>query len=444
MTLKDYIDHCSWDELKATRGVKEYMQRSLADLKRLEPKYTDETALYTIHFSENNKDEGDPYEKKIVRHYAEFVQHCAFVQKTGCERTVGVFESVWDEMLPLEVVFAEGQTLTGSEVVASVIWGLTRMGATSEECEKAWKADKTEQQSETVIFSVAPESHELMFNATAEKITVDWGDGKTDEYMPPEKYQISHLYVDDTARTARIYAKRLTYFDCGYNHLTALDVSRCKALTELKCRNTRLSVLDVSHNPALVKLDCGFNELSALDVSHNPALVKLDCCSNELSALDVSHNPALVKLNCGSNELSALDVSHNPALVELSCDINELSVLDVSHNPALVELNCDYNQLSVLDVSKNVELIELNCGDNQLSVLDVSNNSALTDLWCDGNQLNVLNVSNNTKLTDLWCWKNQLSVLDVSYNPALESLKCDSNQISVLDISKNMELIALN
>jgi hypothetical protein len=64
MKFKEYIDHCTWEELKTTKGVKAFMKRSLADLKRLEPKYTDETWKYTIHFSENSKFEWTNENKK--------------------------------------------------------------------------------------------------------------------------------------------------------------------------------------------------------------------------------------------------------------------------------------------------------------------------------------------------------------------------------------------
>jgi len=133
-TFKDYIDLCTWEDLKTTKGAKDYMQRSLADLKRLEPKYTDETDEYNIHFSENHPDEDDdPNEKE------EFVQYDAFVRReVGYVAPIGVFESAWDEMLPLKVVIDSEQTLTINEVVAAVIWQLTWKGATSEECERAW------------------------------------------------------------------------------------------------------------------------------------------------------------------------------------------------------------------------------------------------------------------------------------------------------------------
>jgi hypothetical protein len=131
MMFKDYIDNCTWKELKTTKGAKEYMQRSLADLKRLEPKYTDETANYTIHFSENSKDEDDDCDE-------EFVQYHAYLRDVGYKGNIGVFETAWDEMLPLEVVIKKEQKLTGNEIVAAVIWGLTWKGTTFEECERAW------------------------------------------------------------------------------------------------------------------------------------------------------------------------------------------------------------------------------------------------------------------------------------------------------------------
>ena len=134
MTFKEYIDLCSWEELKTTKGVKEYMQFSLADLKQLEPNYTDKTKDYTIHFSENITDEED----KNANEKEEYVQYYAFTRQVGHEEYFGVFESSWGEMLPLEVVIDKDQTPTCNEIVAAVIWELTWMGKTSEECKTAW------------------------------------------------------------------------------------------------------------------------------------------------------------------------------------------------------------------------------------------------------------------------------------------------------------------
>jgi hypothetical protein len=131
MTFKEYIDNCTWEDLKTAQGVRNFMQYSLADLKCLEPKYTDDTEKSTIHFSENTPEEDDPDEK--------YVKYDAFIRKVDHKGRIGVFESNWNEMLPLEVCLDEGVEPTPNDIVASVIWGLTWMGATSVECKKAWE-----------------------------------------------------------------------------------------------------------------------------------------------------------------------------------------------------------------------------------------------------------------------------------------------------------------
>jgi hypothetical protein len=130
MTLKEIIQKCTWDELKTTEGARKYMQRSLADLKSMAPKYTDDTPKYSIHFEENipNEEYGKVYAK-----------YDAFVQKEDYKGRIGVFECAWDEMLPLKIIIDEGQKLNANEIIVSIIWELTWMGATAEECKKAWE-----------------------------------------------------------------------------------------------------------------------------------------------------------------------------------------------------------------------------------------------------------------------------------------------------------------
>ena len=221
----------------------------------------------------------------------------------------------------------------------------------------------------------------------------------------------------------------VTYFDCGNNQLTALDVSKNTALTELYCNDSQLTALDVSQNTALTRLSCYNNQLTELDVSQNTALTGLSCYDNLLTALDVSKNTALIWLNCERNQLTALDVSQNTALTGLDCSDNLLTALDVSQNIALSGLYCSNNQLTALDVSQNTALENLYCYNNQLTALDVSQNTALTDLVCERNQLTALDVSKNTALIWLDCPNNQLTALDVSQNTALEILSCYGNQI---------------
>ena len=201
------------------------------------------------------------------------------------------------------------------------------------------------------------------------------------------------------------YFTALRSLNCGYNQLTALDVSKNTTLTKLYCKNNQLTVLDVSKNTALTYLRCNRNQLTALDVSKNTALTKLDCYNNQLTSLDVSKNTALTGLNCGYNQLTALDVSKNTALTWLGCAGNQLTALDVSKNTALTELDCDKNQLTSLDVS-NTDMDELDCDDNiyqivvgndrtfDLSTLPGNFNVAKTSDWSGGT------VSGNTLTVD--------------------------------------------
>ena len=239
------------------------------------------------------------------------------------------------------------------------------------------------------------------------------------------------------------YFTALRSLNCGYNQLTALDVSKNTTLTKLYCKTNQLTTLDVSKNTALTELGCNRNQLTTLDVSKNTALTELGCSRNQLTALDVSKNTTLTKLYCKTNQLTVLDVSKNTALTDLNCSVNQLTSLDVDKNTALEKLDCDSNQLTSLDVSKNTALTNLYCSRNQLTSLDVDKNTALEKLDCDSNQLTSLDVSKNTALTNLYCSRNQLTALDVSKNTSLTELDCDENQLTSLDLS-NTNMVYLD
>jgi Leucine-rich repeat (LRR) protein len=207
----------------------------------------------------------------------------------------------------------------------------------------------------------------------------------------------------------------------------SLSDTEIAAVEEIDCYDKGISNLKgIEYFTALRSLNCGYNQLTALDVSKNTTLTKLYCKNNQLTVLDVSKNTALTYLRCNRNQLTSLDVSKNTALTKLYCSTNQLTSLDVSKNTALTKLDCYNNQLTSLDVSKNTALTGLNCGYNQLTALDVSKNTALTWLACAGNQLTALDVSKNTALTELDCDKNQLTSLDVS-NTDMDELDCDDN-----------------
>ena len=226
----------------------------------------------------------------------------------------------------------------------------------------------------------------------------DSNDYLSDEEMSAAKF-INVESKDISSLKGIEYFTALTYLNCKYNNLKALNVSKNTALTILYCYHNQLAALDVSKLTALEDLGCEGNQLTALNVSKNTALKYLKCTTNKLTALDVKKNTALTTLYCFGNNLTALDVSKNTALERLYCYMNPLKTLNVSKNTALTVLICHNNQLTALDLSKNKALTELYCQQNQLKTLDLSSNTALETLYCHTNQLTVLDLDSNTELT---------------------------------------------
>ncbi|GBU20992.1 hypothetical protein R80B4_00879 [Fibrobacteres bacterium R8-0-B4] len=111
----------------------------------------------------------------------------------------------------------------------------------------------------------------------------------------------------------------------------------------------------------------GYDISDLSGIEYFTALEELNCGYNHLTALDLSNNTVLTSLACDSNQLTELDISKNPALKYLSCDGNRLTTLDVSNHTALEYLDCGRNQLTALDLSKNTALKMLYCGDQTRS-----------------------------------------------------------------------------
>ena len=178
----------------------------------------------------------------------------------------------------------------------------------------------------------------------------------------------------------------------GTVKLTPENLEKIRAVTELNISGydiaieERLSDLSgIEYFTGLTYLDCSWNQLTALDVTKNTALTGLSCSGNQLTELDVTKNTALINLNCYKNQLAALDVTKNTALTDLRCYNNNLTELDVTNNTELTDLDCEDQAISSLDVSQNTKLQLFMCGGNDLAELDITNNTALATLCC-GNQ----------------------------------------------------------
>ncbi|MCD8015491.1 MAG: fibronectin type III domain-containing protein [Lachnospiraceae bacterium] len=250
--------------------------------------------------------------------------------------------------------------------------------------------------------------------------------------------QLESLYVNGTA---------LVTLNCNSNSLTSLDVSNLTALTTLYCQDNLLTTLDLGTNTALKYLHCDNNNLESLNVSGCDSLLLLYCSNddsekgnNHLTSLDISNCILLYDLNCGSNNLTELNVNNNTALIRLSCSDNSLSQLDLSANQNLEALYCGNNNLNNLDVAANTSLEVLDCNENGLENLDISKNTLLEQLYCHENDLTELNLDNNTSLKTIGCYSNNLLSLELSKNTALTMLICHSNNLTSLNLSENVSL----
>ena len=293
--------------------------------------------------------------------------------------------------------------------------------------------------------------NKISFYATAKKITIDWGDGKVDEFTPNGiKREFVHEYPNQNSQNVSFATESITDFSCGKGTFRELRFGKCTELEEINCSNQQLTVLDVRGALKLKYLYCELNLLTELNIKNAVASLEvLSCTGNSLKTLDVSGASKLKSLNYDGYynlvKLEELNVKGCTALTYLECRFNQITQLDVSKNTALTSLYCSGNKLAQLNVSNNEILKELSCGGNQLSHIDLSKNTALTTLFCgifddyhgrlgqfynDGNKLTQLDLSNNTELTLLSCSVNQLTQLNLSNNTVLFFLDCMSNKFS--------------
>jgi hypothetical protein len=157
----------------------------------------------------------------------------------------------------------------------------------------------------------------ITFYATAESISVDWGDSDSPKevFNNLDRSEVGHTYANNAARTVRIRAEKLSVFICNQQQLTALDVSNCTALTALSCVNNQLSALDMSNNTKLTWLHCGDNQLSA-DALNRIFTYLPDLSGKEMGSIWLWGNPgaATCDYRIAENKnweyvISALDVS---------------------------------------------------------------------------------------------------------------------------------------
>jgi len=210
------------------------------------------------------------------------------------------------------------------------------------------------------------------FKISANRCTVNWGDGSDDEseYNLTKK-EISHFYDKAGSYIVTINAEDLStlklLYDRGfYAQTKEIYLNNCPQLKELYCGELELTSLDISRCPELEILICHYNKLTSLDISKNLSLNYLSCAKNLLACLDISGNTKLTDVDCSGNQLSILNVSrNNEALARLQCDDNKLSVneLHLIFNQ-LPNYNSSYGTVSTWYGGQTSAKIFIACGKN--------------------------------------------------------------------------------
>ena len=207
-----------------------------------------------------------------------------------------------------------------------------------------------------VEFKATPGNDDVIsFMAATKKITIDWGDGTVDEYMPNGIEKIFfHEYLSQNLQTVSIVTESMTYFSCSHNIglnfrcvFRELRFGKCTELKRIICSAHELTVLDIKNVViSLETLLCWDNQLTTLDVSGASKLTDLECHKNRLSKLDLNGCTNLWTLVCSYNQLTELNLNNCTVLRNVGCFGNQLTQLNLSGCTELLIVSCSKNQLS--------------------------------------------------------------------------------------------------
>ena len=163
----------------------------------------------------------------------------------------------------------------------------------------------------------------VSFHILAKKISIDWGDGVTDEFTINEEIKnCSHEYSNNNLRTIIIHTEELEGIGKMSGNYEEIRFGECPFLEEISFPNLGLITLEIEKAERLRYLDCSNNNLSASalntlfeslpDVSDGVINYKdndgSETCDNSITE-DKGWNDELVK----PDELSE---ENNPILVE--------------------------------------------------------------------------------------------------------------------------------
>ena len=197
------------------------------------------------------------------------------------------------------------------------------------------------------------------------KITIDWGDGKTEIFDEQPKWNNFKSIINSDSESSETLEKNFS--DENEHTVTVSAIGNVNF--SFSCAHNNITSL--TSNKYCYYFDCSNNNITSLEL--NEDFGRFNCSNNKITSLKL---PAeICVLDCSNNELTELDFSKVTYLEEsVNCSNNKLTSLDTKHIERSIELDCSNNNLSSLKVSSIGDHL-LDCSNNNLSA------SSLKELW---------------------------------------------------------------
>lgn len=157
----------------------------------------------------------------------------------------------------------------------------------------------------------------------AEKLFIDWGDGKCLSYDPQNIYfNLQHAYRTEEVHRIKIFGSKISFLSLTNQRVVNLLLSNCPSLEYLHCEGNELTELNLNNCPRLEELHCNSNNLTEFELPLHNHLNYLNLSHNSLSVLVLKNAYSLQRLYCSHCHLYELDLS----------DCRSINNLNVSHN----------------------------------------------------------------------------------------------------------------
>jgi uncharacterized repeat protein (TIGR01451 family) len=223
----------------------------------------------------------------------------------------------------------------------------------------------------------------------------------------------------------------LTELQCDRNQLESLGTDSMPELFILTCSSNLFDNLDLSGlNPdVFTSFNCSFNNISNLDLTRFTRLKTVYCNENPLTNLKITAFESLENLSYTATKLSNYDVTKFSNLVKLYCDQTETTILDLTGLEKLTELSCTQNNIENLDLKDALNLRYLSCIGNKLTSLDLSKLSKLETLYVGFNDLSNLNFKDLVSLNSVDISHCLVKSVDLSNSPILKEFYIYQNPL---------------